>query len=123
MIDVIDRTLSPMGGRLLKRWVALPSCEKDVIISRHNIVKFLISDEKMNELIHNAISNLSDIERLTSKLATKKINPREIFSLKHSVELIENLKSDIYKTECMELNHLIDSIQNCTDFISKVSNT
>ena len=48
LIDVIDRTLSPMGGRLLKRWVALPSCEKDVIISRHNIVKFLISDEKMN---------------------------------------------------------------------------
>lgn len=123
LIDVIDRTLSPMGGRLLKRWVALPSCEKDVIISRHNIVEFLISDEKMNELIHNAISNLSDIERLTSKLATKKINPREIFSLKHSVELIENLKSDIYKTECMELNHLINSIENCTDFISKVSNT
>ena len=123
LIDVIDRTLSPMGGRLLKRWVALPSCEKDVIISRHNIVEFLISDEKMNELIHNAISNLSDIERLTSKLATKKINPREIYSLKHSVELIENLKSDIYKTECMELNHLINSIENCTDFISKVSNT
>ena len=123
LIDVIDRTLSPMGGRLLKRWVALPSCEKDVIISRHNIVEFLISDEKMNEFIHNAISNLSDIERLTSKLATKKINPREIFSLKHSVELIENLKSDIYKTECMELNRLIDSIENCTDFISKVSNT
>ena len=123
LIDVIDRTLSPMGGRLLKRWVALPSCEKEVIISRHNIVEFLISDEKMNELIHNAISNLSDIERLTSKLATKKINPREIFSLKHSVELIENLKSDIYKTECMELNHLINSIENCTDFISKVSNT
>ena len=123
LIDVIDRTLSPMGGRLLKRWIALPSCEKDVIISRHNIVEFLISDEKMNELIQNAISNLSDIERLTSKLATKKINPREIFSLKHSVELIENLKSDIYKTECMELNHLIDSIENCTDFISKVSNT
>ena len=123
LIDVIDRTLSPMGGRLLKRWVALPSCEKDVIISRHNIVEFLISDEKMNELIHNAISNLSDIERLTSKLATKKINPREIFSLKHSVELIENLKSDISKTECMELNHLIHSIENCTDFISKVSNT
>ena len=123
LIDVIDRTLSPMGGRLLKRWVALPSCEKEVIISRHNIVEFLISDEKMNELIHIAISNLSDIERLTSKLATKKINPREIFSLKHSVELIENLKSDIYKTECIELNHLIDSIENCTDFISKVSNT
>ena len=123
LIDVIDRTLSPMGGRLLKRWVALPSCEKDVIISRHNIVEFLISDEKINELIHNAISNLSDIERLTSKLATKKINPREIFSLKHSVELIENLKSDIYKTECMELNRLINSIENCTDFISKVSNT
>ena len=123
LIDVIDRTLSPMGGRLLKRWVALPSCEKEVIISRHNIVEFLISDEKMNELIHNAISNLSDIERLTSKLATKKINPREIYSLKHSVELIENLKCDIYKTKCMELNHLIDSIENCTDFISKVSNT
>ena len=123
LIDVIDRTLSPMGGRLLKRWVALPSCEKEVIISRHNIVEFLISDEKMNELIHIAISNLSDIERLTSKLATRKINPREIFSLKHSVELIENLKSDISKTECMELNHLIHSIENCTDFISKVSNT
>ena len=112
-----------MGGRLLKRWVALPSCEKEVIISRHNIVEFLISDEKTNELIQNVISKLSDIERLTSKLATKKINPREIFSLKYSVELIENLKSDISKTECIELNHLIHSIENCTDFISKVSNT
>ena len=123
LIDVIDQTLSPMGGRLLKRWVALPSCEKEVIISRHNIVEFLISDEKMNELIHNAISKLSDIERLTSKLATKKINPREIFSLKYSVELIENLKSDISKTQCMELNHLIHSIENCTEFISKISST
>ena len=123
LIDIIDRTLSPMGGRLLKRWVALPSCEKEVIMSRHNIVEFLISDEKTNELIQNVISKLSDIERLTSKLATKKINPREIFSLKYSVELIENLKSDISKTECMELNHLIHSIENCTDFISKVSNT
>ena len=123
LIDVIDQTLSPMGGRLLKRWVALPSCDKEVIISRHNIVEFLISDEKTNELIHNVISKLSDIERLTSKLATKKINPREIFSLKHSVELIENLKSDISKTECIELNHLIHSIENCSNFISKVSNT
>ena len=123
LIDVIDQTLSPMGGRLLKRWVALPSCEKEVIISRHNIVEFLISDEKTNALIYNVISKLSDIERLTSKVATKKINPREIFNLKDSVELIENLKNDISKTDCKELNHLIYLIENCTEFISKVSNT
>ena len=123
LIDVIDQTLSPMGGRLLKRWVALPSCEKEVIISRHNIVEFLISDEKKNALIYNVISKLSDIERLTSKVATKKINPREIFNLKDSVELIENLKNDISKTDCKELNHLIYLIENCTEFISKVSNT
>ena len=123
LIEVIDQTLSPMGGRLLKRWVALPSCEKEVIISRHNIVEFLIGDEKTNSLIYNVISKLSDIERLTSKLATKKINPREIFNLKDSVELIENLKNDISKTDCKELNHLIYLIENCTEFISKVSNT
>tara|TARA_A100001011_G_scaffold134182_1_gene141514 strand:+ start:86453 stop:89107 length:2655 start_codon:yes stop_codon:yes gene_type:complete len=123
LIDVIDQTLSPMGGRLLKRWVALPSCEKEVIISRHNIVEFLISNEKTNALIYNVISKLSDIERLTSKVATKKISPREIFNLKDSVELIENLKNDISKTDCKELNHLIYLIENCTEFISKVSNT
>ena len=77
-----------MGGRLLKRWLALPSTDSELIFKRHNIVEYFINKDKHRGLLIETLSTISDLERLVSKVATKKINPRELFTLNDSLKNI-----------------------------------
>ena len=123
LIDVIDNTISPMGGRLLKRWLALPSTDKDLISQRHNIVDHFISEDEHSNFVCELLSSLSDIERLVSKIATKKITPRELYNLKESLDTIKPLKNKLKKTGCKDLNKLINSLSSCEDFIKIIDKT
>ena len=123
LIDVIDNTISPMGGRLLKRWLALPSTDKDLISRRHNIVDHFISEDEHRNFVCELLSSLSDIERLVSKIATKKITPRELYNLKESLNTIKPLKNKLKKTSCKDLNKLINSLSSCEDFIKIIDKT
>ena len=123
LIDVIDRTISPMGGRLLKRWLALPSTEKKLILQRHNIVQHFIDSDKDRELLIEVLTSISDLERLVSKISTKKISPRELFNLNESLKTIKPISKELIKTDCLELNEIIKSIQNCDKLINEISNT
>ncbi len=123
LIDVIDNTISPMGGRLLKRWLALPSTDKDLISQRHNIVDHFISEDEHRNFVCELLSSLSDIERLVSKIATKKITPRELYNLKESLNTIKPLKNKLKKTSCKDLNKLINSLSSCEDFIKIIDKT
>ena len=123
LIDVIDRTISPMGGRLLKRWLALPSTEKKLILQRHNIVQYFIDSDKDRELLIEVLNSISDLERLVSKISTKKISPRELFNLNQSLKTIKPISKELIKTDCLELNEIIKSIQNCDKLINEISNT
>ena len=123
LIDVIDRTISPMGGRLLKRWLALPSTEKKLILQRHNIVQHFIDSDKDRELLIEVLNSISDLERLVSKISTKKISPRELFNLNESLKTIKPISIELIKTDCLELNEIIKSIQNCDKLINEISNT
>ena len=123
LIDVIDRTISPMGGRLLKRWLALPSTEKKLILQRHNIVQHFIDSDKDRELLIEVLTSISDLERLVSKISTKKISPRELFNLNESLKIIKPISKELNNTDCSELNEIIKSIQNCDKLINEISNT
>ncbi|MCH1485188.1 MAG: DNA mismatch repair protein MutS [Flavobacteriaceae bacterium] len=123
LIDIIDRTISPMGGRLLKRWLALPSTEKKLILQRHNIVQYFIDSDKDRELLIEVLNSISDLERLVSKISTKKISPRELFNLNESLKTIKPISKELIKTDCLELNEIIKSIQNCDKLINEISNT
>ena len=123
LIDVIDRTISPMGGRLLKRWLALPSTEKKLILQRHNIVQHFIDSDKDRELLIEVLTSISDLERLVSKISTKKISPRELFNLNESLKTIKPISKELNKTDCSELNEIIKSIQNCDKLINEISIT
>jgi len=123
LIDVIDNTISPMGGRLLKRWLALPSTDKDLISQRHNIVDHFTSEDEHRNFVCELLSSLSDIERLVSKIATKKITPRELYNLKESLKTIKPLKNKFKKTRCKDLNKLINSLSSCEDFIKIIDKT
>ena len=82
LLDVIDSTISPMGGRLLKRWLALPLKNIEQIKQRHEIVKYLIDNDDFFDISTYQINQISDIERLISKVAAGKISPKEVIQLK-----------------------------------------
>jgi len=123
LIDVIDKTITPMGGRLLKRWIALPSTDKNLIFSRHNIVEYFIKNDNDRNSLTEILSSISDIERLVSKISTKKITPRELFNLNESLKIIIPLTKKLNETSCSELNDIIHSIENCDKLINKISKT
>ena len=78
LIDVIDHTISPMGGRLLKRWLALPLKSQEKIKARHEVVQYFLDHDVALQKTQNYIKQVGDLERLISKVATAKVNPREV---------------------------------------------
>ncbi|MFP4018266.1 MAG: DNA mismatch repair protein MutS, partial [Bacteroidales bacterium] len=85
LVDVIDRTISPMGGRLLKRWITLPLKEKQPIEERHDIVEYILGEEEFRGMLEAQIQKMGDIERIVSKVAVGRINPREVMQLMHAL--------------------------------------
>jgi DNA mismatch repair protein MutS len=92
LLHVIDKTISPMGGRMLKRWLALPLKNTEKIKQRHEVVSFLSKENKVLQKIQDQIKHIGDLERLISKVATGKVNPREVIQLKNSLEAIVPIK-------------------------------
>ena len=123
LLDVIDHTVSPMGGRLLKRWMALPSTNRDLIFRRHNIVEYFIKKDDQRNFLIETLSSLSDLERLVSKIATKKISPRELYSLNESLKKIKPLKNKFKNTKCDDLNKLINSLSVCEKITKTINLT
>ena len=123
LLDVIDKTISPMGGRLLKRWLALPLKDINRIKKRHDIVKYLIDTDDFFELTTYQIKQISDIERLVSKVATGKVNPREVVLLKNSLNAIIPIKEAAEKSDNESLKLIGEQLQNCNSLREKISKT
>lgn len=113
LLDVIDKTISPMGGRLLKRWLALPLKKKKNIIERHEIVEQLTNDKQLLDLLQSQVKKISDLERLTSKIATGKVSPREFIYLKESLDAIIPIKQTALKSNNNSLRLIGDQLHDC----------
>ena len=92
LIQVIDKTISPMGARLLKRWIALPLKEIQAINNRLDIVEYFIKNEKQKTEIEEQLRQVGDMERIIGKVAVARINPREVVQLKHALRAIGPIK-------------------------------
>ena len=123
LLNVIDKTISPMGGRLLKRWLALPLKAIDKIKQRHEVVRFFTEQEDKHQEIQNHIKGIGDLERLISKVATGKVNPREVVQLKNSLEAIVPIKLLAANCNNESLKIIGDTLQNCNVLRSKISET
>ncbi len=123
LLDVIDKTISPMGGRLLKRWLALPLKNIDDIQNRHEMVKFFIDSDEFSETVTYQIKQISDLERLISKVATAKASPREIVLLKDSLKAILPIKSAAENSKNPTVKALGNQLHTGTDLITKISET
>ena len=123
LLDVIDKTISPMGGRLLKRWLALPLKNIDAIKNRHELVKYFIDADDFSRTVTYQIKQISDLERLISKVATGKASPREIVLLKDSLKAILPIKSAAEISKNKAVQHLGKQLHTCADLITKISET
>ena len=123
LLEVIDQTISPMGGRMLKRWLALPLKNAEKIVARHKVVAYLIENRPQLDKIRQHIKQISDLERLISKVATGRICPREVIHLKNSLEAIVPIKSLAANCEEEALKVLGDKLQSCEMLRSKIKET
>lgn len=123
LLDVIDKTISPMGGRLLKRWLALPLKNIDEIKNRHELVKFFIDSDDFSQTVTYQLKQISDLERLISKVATGKASPREIVLLKDSLKAIVPIKIKAEKSKNNAVQNLGKQLHTCNDLITKISET
>jgi len=112
LINVLDNTKSAMGSRMLKRWLALPLKNKNQISERHNIVEQMLADTELSAVLSEEISKIGDLERLISKVATLRINPRECSRLKEALIALTPIK-DICSTSGKALKNLTDKINTC----------
>ena len=113
LLDVIDKTLSPMGGRLLKRWLALPLKDSNKIQSRHQVVSYLKENQDVLKNIQKQIKQISDLERLISKIAAGKVSPREVVYLKESLDAIIPIKSLALESPQEAVKIIGDSLHSC----------
>ncbi len=123
LLNVIDKTISPMGGRLLKRWLALPLKNVEKIKQRHEVVSFLTKENTVLQKIQNHIKHIGDLERLISKTATGKVNPREVIQLKNSLEAIVPIKSLASNCANESLKVIGDKLHNCNVLREKIKET
>lgn len=123
LLDVIDKTISPMGGRLLKRWMALPLKNIERISTRHEVVSYLLENGKVQDKIQLHIKRIGDLERLISKVATGKINPREVVQLKNSLEAIIPVKAQALLSENESVKIIGEQLHECELLRAKIKET
>jgi DNA mismatch repair protein MutS len=123
LLDVIDRTLSPMGGRLLKRWLALPLKDATKIQSRHQVVAYLKENQEILKNTQHQIKQISDLERLISKIATGKVSPREVVYLKESLDAILPIKTLALQSPQEAVKVIGDSLHSCDLLREKIKTT
>ncbi len=123
LLDVIDKTLSPMGGRLLKRWLALPLKDANKIRSRHEVVTYLKENQEILQKIQYQIKQISDLERLISKIATGKVSPREVIYLKESLDAIIPIKTLALESKQEAVRVIGDSFHSCELLREKIKST
>ncbi|WP_430613953.1 DNA mismatch repair protein MutS [Flavobacterium sp. JP2137] len=123
LLDVIDKTLSPMGGRLLKRWLALPLKELDKINERHEIVASLKDHPEVLEHFQYQIKQISDLERLISKIATGKVSPRELVYLKESLQAIIPIKKRALESKNDSLKAMGNRLHDCELLRERIEKT
>jgi DNA mismatch repair protein MutS len=120
LIQIIDKTISPMGGRLLKRWISFPLKSLIEIKKRHEIVNYFFCNERELENLQNQLKEVGDLERLISKVATGRVNPREVVQLKNSLERVTLIKQQVFQVNNDSLSKLASKISDCKTLCDKI---
>ncbi|UKN01124.1 DNA mismatch repair protein MutS [Paracrocinitomix mangrovi] len=113
LIDILDQTVTPPGSRMLKRWMVLPLKELAPIQERHEVVDYLIQHPEFKDELLSQLKEIGDLERIISKVATGRINPKEIVQLNRALTAIEPIKAACNKAKCKPLVTIADNLNTC----------
>ncbi|MFC2117907.1 DNA mismatch repair protein MutS [Bacteroidota bacterium] len=122
LYEVMDKTISPMGARLLRRWLALPLKEIKIIEERQNVVEYYIKNKEFTIDIIENIKNIGDLERLISKVSVARISPREVVQLKNSLKAIDLVKKLCQSSKNKGLIKIGEQLNPCPTVIEKIEN-
>lgn len=120
LIDIIDATVSPMGSRMLKRWLALPLKDKVSIEERLEIVDYFLSDRQTNDDIIQQLELIGDLERIISKVATARISPKEVVQLKRALTAIIPIKASCQNSKNSSLQKIAEQLNPCKMVIERI---
>lgn len=120
LLEVIDKTVSPMGSRLLKRWLLLPLKEIKGITERHNSIEYFLKESDFREELISLISQIGDLERIISKVSSRKINPREVGQLKKALGIINHLKEILKGKPEQNMVKIADQLNPCKAIYDKI---
>ena len=121
LVDVLDKTSTAMGGRLLKKWLLFPLISSEKINDRLEMVAYFIEDENIHQFIKNHFSEIGDLERMCSRLAVLKTTPVELNQLKKSLQLIQPIREKLLKIEHVQLNKWANDLKDNSVFIERVN--
>jgi DNA mismatch repair protein MutS len=123
LADVIDRTVTPMGARLLKRWIAFPLKDVKPIIERLDIVDCFFKELDLKEVLESQMSTIGDLERLISKVAVGRVSPREVVQLKNALIAISPIKESILQSDNEGLRKIGEQLNPCPTIREKIAST
>lgn len=113
LLDIIDRTISPMGARMLKRWIVFPLKDEKPISERHNVVDYFFRHPDFKELVEEQLHLIGDLERIISKVAVGRVSPREVVQLKTALLSIEPIKQACMEADNESLNRIGEQLNLC----------
>lgn len=120
LIQILDRTVTAMGSRQLRKWMILPLKEISAIAERLNVVSTLHEQEDLSEMIGTHLRQIADLERLISKVAVGRINPREMLQLKRSLQAVVPIKEMLAQRSSAPLKKLGDQLERCEFLLDKI---
>ena len=123
LVDILDKTVTPMGARMLRRWVLFPLREPQEIEKRHNVVEYFFKHPDARSLLHEHILTVGDLERVISKVATGRVSPRELVLLKNALEALVPVRETGLRASCQELRALAESINPCSEVAGRIAAT
>lgn len=121
LINVIDRTISPMGARLLKRWMVFPLKDEKPINERLNVVEYFFRQPDFKELIEEQLHMIGDLERIISKVAVGRVSPREVVQLKVALQAIEPIKLACIQADNASLNRIGEQLNLCVTIRDRIA--
>lgn len=120
LLNIIDQTVSPMGARLMRRWLLLPLKEKQPIVERHDAVSYFYSNDSISQNLRKQIKFIGDIERIIAKVAVARVNPREVIQLKLALESLVGIKETCLTSPVLSLQHAGDQLNPCSLITTKI---
>lgn len=123
LVDILDKTVSPMGARLLRRWVLFPLRDIEAIRRRHNVVEYFFRHTDTRLVLQEQLETVGDLERIISKVAVGRVSPRELVQLKNALRALEPVKGACSRATSPELRRCGDSLNTCPLLVERIEAT